>query len=64
MNRIRSIARAIGVEGAFLAAGIALLAIGASYIHPAAPAIVVGVSLLALGVALALPEPDDIGDDL
>jgi hypothetical protein len=45
----------VGLEGAFLLAGAALLAVGASYIHPAGPYLVTGGLAVMAGIALALP---------
>lgn len=46
---------AVWPEGAFLLAGTVLVAVGATYISPAGPWLVVGVISLAIGIALALP---------
>jgi hypothetical protein len=54
---VRRAARATGAEGAFLIVGTALLAVGASYVSPAGPWVVVGVVALLIGFALALPTP-------
>lgn len=51
-----ALADAIGLEGAFLLIGTALLAVGTSYITPAGPWLVVGAVALALGLALAVPR--------
>lgn len=48
-----AIARAIDLEGAFLIAGTALLAAASSYVHPAGPLAVFGISCLLAGLALA-----------
>ncbi len=53
---IQDAASGIGIEGAFLAIGTALVAVGASYIAPAGPWLVVGTVSLALGLALAAPR--------
>lgn len=52
---LRSIASGVGLEGLFLAVGTGLLAVGASYIHPVGPWLVVGGVCLLLGLALAMP---------
>lgn len=52
---IDRIARALGLEGAFLLAGTLLLAAAASFVHPAGPLLVMGAVCLLLGIALALP---------
>lgn len=53
---VARLAADIGAEGAFLAAGTALLAIGASYVSPAGPWLVIGVVCLGTGVALTVPR--------
>lgn len=50
-----STASAVGLEGAFLATGTALVAVGSTYISAAGPFFVVGAMALLAGVALALP---------
>lgn len=52
---VLSIASAVGLEGAFLVAGTALLAVGASFFNPAAPYLVVGGMCVLIGLALARP---------
>lgn len=52
---VRGIAAAVGLEGAFLAAGSVLLAIAASYVSPAGPFLVLGLSCALIGIALAVP---------
>jgi len=47
--------KSVDMEGAFLLAGTALLAIGSTYLNPAGPWIVVGGVALILGLALAVP---------
>jgi hypothetical protein len=48
-----AVARAIDLEGAFLIIGTALIAAAASYVHPAGPLLVVGVTCTLAGLALA-----------
>lgn len=48
--------RWIGIEGTLIAAGTAVLAIGAALLHPAGPYAVLGLMLVAYGVALAAPR--------
>jgi hypothetical protein len=48
--------RAVGLEGAFLAAGTAALAVGSSFFSPAGPWLVVGAVGVLLGLALAVPR--------
>ena len=55
MRQLKRLAQAIGAEGAFLAVGTLLLAVAASYIHPAGPFLVVGTVAMVIGIALALP---------
>lgn len=50
-----SVAHAVGLEGAFLLAGTALLSTGAGFIAPAGPWIVSGSVFLLAGIALAVP---------
>ena len=45
-------------EGAFLIAGTVLLAIGASYVSPIGPYLVVGAMCLLVGLLLAAPRVD------
>lgn len=52
---LATVANAIGLEGAFLLVGTALLAAGASYLHPAGPLLVVGAMCVLAGLALAVP---------
>jgi 1,4-dihydroxy-2-naphthoate octaprenyltransferase len=52
---IGSVASAIGLEGAFLLAGTALLAVAAGYAAPWGPWLVVGTACVLAGIALALP---------
>lgn len=52
---LRRIARAIGLEGAFLIAGTAALSAGASYFSPAGPWLVSGGVAVLVGLALAVP---------
>lgn len=47
---------AIGLEGTFLGAGTALLAVGSTYFTPAGPWFVVGAACFLAGLALALPR--------
>jgi hypothetical protein len=54
-GHLATLARAIDIEGAFVITGTAVLAVGSGMIHPAAPFLVVGGVLLALGFALARP---------
>lgn len=49
------IASALGLEGGFLLVGTALLAVFASYLHPAGALAVVGVMCIVIGIALAVP---------
>lgn len=56
MKHITAVAYAIGIEGAFLIAGVALMTAAASYISPAAALAVVGLSCVLAGIALALPR--------
>lgn len=51
-----SVARGVGMEGTFLLAGTAALAVGASYFSPAGPWLVVGIVALLIGLALAMPR--------
>lgn len=53
---VSTIAGGIGLEGAFLATGTALVAVGSSYFSAAGPWIVVGAVVLLTGFALALPR--------
>ena len=46
----------VGLEGAFLLAGTALLAAGSSFVSPAGPWIVVGAACTIAGIALTLPR--------
>lgn len=56
LRRLASlVAAVVGIEGAFLFVGTALLAIGAGYFSPAGPFVVVGFICLIAGVALAVP---------
>ena len=50
------LARTVGAEGAFLLLGTVTLAVGASWLHPAGPWLVVGGMSLLVGLALALPQ--------
>lgn len=52
---VLSLARVVGIEGAFLLVGTALLAAFASYLHPAGPLFVVGAMCVLAGLALAVP---------
>jgi hypothetical protein len=54
---MRRIARAIGLEGAFLVVGTVLLAIGSSFVNPIGPWLVLGVAALVVGFILARPAP-------
>lgn len=45
----------VGLEGALLLVGTALLAIGAAYLNPAGPWFVAGSVAVLLGLALAIP---------
>lgn len=49
------LAASVGLEGAFLLIGTALLAAGSSFIHPAGPLLVTGCMCVVVGLALALP---------
>lgn len=51
-----AVARAVGLEGAFLIAGTALIAAAGAYLHPAVPLLVVGVMCTLAGLALAMPR--------
>ena len=53
---IASTSRNVGLEGAFLLAGTACLAVFAATLNPAGPWLVVGVVTLLLGLALAIPR--------
>ncbi len=53
---LADVASGLGAEGAFLALGTILVAVGASYLSPAGPWIVTGAVSLALGIALAVPR--------
>lgn len=46
---------AVGLEGWFLVVGTLMVAVGASFISPAGPWLVVGGVALLLGLALAVP---------
>lgn len=46
----------VGLEGAFLLAGTALLAIGSGYLSPAGPLFVIGAMCVLAGLALAVPQ--------
>lgn len=46
----------VGIEGAFLIVGTAVLALGAALVHPAGPYAVIGLMLVAYGLALAAPR--------
>lgn len=48
------VAASVGLEGALLVAGTAVLAAGSGIIHPAGPYLVVGAVCLLLGLALAV----------
>lgn len=50
-----AVAGAVGLEGAFLAAGTVMLAVAAGYVTPAGPFVVVGSMCILAGIALALP---------
>lgn len=50
------LARAVGLEGAFLIAGTALLAAGSTYVSPAGPLFVVGTVCMVAALGLALPQ--------
>jgi hypothetical protein len=54
-DHLRSFAAAVGIEGAFIALGTALLALSASFIHPAVAVAVVGFMSLVIGAVLARP---------
>lgn len=54
---VSRIAAAVGLEGALLLLGTALIAIGTSYISPAGPWIVTGAVILLVAIALAWPAP-------
>lgn len=49
------VAGGVGLEGAFLVAGTALLAVGSTFIVPYGPWFVVGGMAILAGIALALP---------
>lgn len=49
------VAKGVGLEGLFLLAGTALLAVGASFVSPAGPWLVTGAVALIAGIALAIP---------
>ncbi len=51
-----AVARGVGLEGAFLLAGTALLAAAASYVSPVGPLVVVGTMCVLAGLALAIPS--------
>ena len=53
---IAAIARAIDIEGAFFAVGVACIAIASAYIVFWGPWIVVGTACIIVGVALSLPD--------
>lgn len=63
------IVNGFGLEGVLLVAGTIALAIGASYLSPAGPWIVVGTVAVLLGLATAIapepkqpaPKPTDLG---
>lgn len=48
--------RWVGIEGALIIAGTAVLAAGAALLHPAGPYGVVGLILIVYGAALAMPR--------
>ncbi len=50
------LASVVGLEGAFLIAGTALLAVGAGYLDAAGPWFVVGGVLFLTGIALVIPR--------
>lgn len=50
------LASAVGLEGAFLLIGTALLAAAASTVSPVGPLVVVGVMCVLAGLALAVPR--------
>ena len=52
----KTVAAVVGIEGAFLLIGTALLGVGAAYISPAGPFFVVGGMSVLAGIALALPR--------
>lgn len=51
-----ALARGLGLEGSFLAVGTILAAVGASYISPAGPWLVIGTVCIVAGLALAVPR--------
>jgi hypothetical protein len=55
MTRLRSFVSAIGLEGAFLAVGTALIAIASGYLSPAGPFFVVGTMCVLVGIVLTVP---------
>jgi hypothetical protein len=50
------IAAGVGLEGGFLALGGLLLAVGASFLSPAGPWLVLGGLCAFIGIALAVPR--------
>ena len=50
------IAAGVGLEGGFLAVGGILLAVGASYLSPAGPWLVLGFLCVVIGIAVAVPS--------
>lgn len=51
MSRLRRALAAVGLDTALVVVGIGLVAWAASYVHPAAALLTVGLSCLALGIA-------------
>lgn len=59
VNRlIARVAAAVGLEGAFFLTGTVLLAVAASYIHPAGALIVTGAACVLVSVALVMPDKE------
>ncbi|HKI95471.1 MAG TPA: hypothetical protein VJ992_09290 [Gemmatimonadales bacterium] len=50
------LASAVGLEGAFLAAGAVLLAVGSYFVNPAGPFFVIGIICLLVAYALTVPQ--------
>lgn len=56
---LRSLAAAVGLEGAFLIAGTILLAVASSYLWSFGPWLVVGAACVVVGFVLARPARPD-----
>lgn len=54
-SAIGTVASAVGLEGAFLVTGTAVLAYGAGLVSPVGPYLVVGSMCILAGLALAVP---------